>query len=89
MANLALALGKTLAEISELSEAEIEFWRVFFDLYPFDDLHRYHRPAAKIYSASMKDPEAAFTAALDHLQPKPKKPVRKLRPARVIKGKKP
>lgn len=31
--------------------ADIDGFRAFFELYPFDDLHRYHRPAALIASA--------------------------------------
>ncbi len=43
---LALALGKTLAELQELTDAELESWREFYNLYPFDDYHRIYRPAA-------------------------------------------
>ena len=71
-----------------LTEEEIAYWREFFDLHPFDDLHRFHRQAALIFSAGAgKGAPEAFQKALDLLSPKPKKPTRPLRPARVIKGK--
>ena len=31
--------------------ADTDGFRAFFELYPFDDLHRYHRPAALVTSA--------------------------------------
>lgn len=43
---LGLALGKSLGEIRQMSPAELDTWREFYRLYPFDDHHRYHRPAA-------------------------------------------
>lgn len=45
---LALALGRTIGELSEMSEAEFRSWRQFYEESPFDDLHRYHRPAAMV-----------------------------------------
>lgn len=61
---------------------------MFFSLYPFDDLHRYHRPAALIFSAQAgKQQPQAFASALDVLAPKPKKPTRPVRRARVIRSK--
>lgn len=45
---LALALGKSLAEIEQLSAREINDWQWFYSQQPFDDFHRYHRPAALI-----------------------------------------
>jgi hypothetical protein len=41
-------LGKTLGEIDAMPRREFEAWREFYVLYPFDDLHRYHRPAALV-----------------------------------------
>lgn len=51
---LALALGgRTVAELkSTMSYAEFSRWKEFYLQNPFDDLHRYHRPAALI-SCSM------------------------------------
>jgi hypothetical protein len=49
---LALALGKTLKQIGRMTPAELESWRVFYQHFPFDDFHRFHRPAALV-SASM------------------------------------
>jgi hypothetical protein len=47
---LALALGgRTIKEWqSTMSQREFEEWRDFYMRFPFDDLHRYHRPAALI-----------------------------------------
>jgi hypothetical protein len=42
-------------------------WIEFYRLYPFDDLHRYHRPAALV-SGSMG---GKIDKALDWLQPEP------------------
>ena len=46
---LALALGKTVGELQrDMSHREFESWKEFYRLRPFDDLHRYHRPAAVV-----------------------------------------
>lgn len=46
---LALALGKTVGELQQtMTHKEFESWKEFYALRPFDDLHRYHRPAAVI-----------------------------------------
>lgn len=50
---------------------ELQGWREFYRLYPFDDYHRFHRPAALIASADAKDRASAVNAHLDWLQPKP------------------
>lgn len=47
---LALALGKTIAEVQQMPQAEFQRWIEFYKHFPFDDLHRYHRPAALIAS---------------------------------------
>lgn len=53
MHTLALALGKTVSELaSSITEDELESWKAYYRHWPFDDLHRYHRPAAMI-GASM------------------------------------
>lgn len=48
-----------------MSPAELKLWNDYFDLYPFDDHHRYHRPAAQI-AASMC---GEFQKHLDFLSP--------------------
>lgn len=46
---LALALGKTVGELqASMTLKEFESWKEFYALRPFDDLHRYHRPAAVV-----------------------------------------
>lgn len=47
---MALAIGgRTVAELkSAMSNAEFQRWFDFYKTYPFDDIHRYHRPAALI-----------------------------------------
>lgn len=47
---LALALGgRTVAEWkASMSAVEFQAWVDFYRLQPFDDLHRYHRPAALV-----------------------------------------
>lgn len=62
---LALALGKSIGEVQRFSKQEIEEWRQFFILYPFDDHHRYHRPAARISSSLGGD----YQKHLDFLSP--------------------
>lgn len=50
-----------------MSHAELEGWREYFVLYPFDDTHRYHRPAALVASSMRGD----LKKCLDWLQPEP------------------
>lgn len=58
---LALALGGRSVEQWQETIGEDEFasWTAFFELFPFDDFHRFHRPAALIAQAmaggSMQD----------------------------------
>ena len=41
--------GRTVAEWQEvMTETEFRSWVEFYKLSPFDDLHRFHRPAALI-----------------------------------------
>lgn len=47
---------------------EFMSWAEFFTLYPFDDFHRYHRPAALV-SMGMAGGDVA--AKLEWLQPDP------------------
>lgn len=51
---LALALGgRTIDEWkATMSRSELASWAEFYAAYPFDDRHRYHRPAALIARAS-------------------------------------
>lgn len=51
-----------------MSQAEFDRWSQFYRDYPFDDLHRYHRPAALI-SVSMAGGE--IQDKLNWLQPEP------------------
>lgn len=47
---LALALGgRTVAELqASMSQREFQAWVAYYRAFPFDDLHRYHRPAALV-----------------------------------------
>lgn len=63
---LALALGGTVAELqARMSQSEFLAWREFYRLYPFDDLHRFHRPAALISTGG----GSAMQRALEWLAP--------------------
>jgi len=65
-------MGRTVAELhATMSADEYQSWMQFFSLYPFDDLHRYHRPAALV-SVSMSGGGEAFPDRLEILQPDPK-----------------
>lgn len=57
---LALALGgRTIAEWkARMSVSEFRAWVDFHDLQPFDDAHRFHRPAALV-AASLGGGEIA------------------------------
>lgn len=48
-------------------------WVEFYKLYPFDDLHRIHRPAALIATAGVEPAKRmrAIDLAIDWLQPEP------------------
>ncbi len=58
-------MGKSIGEVQKFSAEELEVWRQYFVLYPFDDHHRYHRPAAVI-AASMG---GEYQKHLDFLSP--------------------
>lgn len=47
---LALAIGgRTIGELQQsMTHAEFRSWAAFYRQHPFDDLHRYHRPAALV-----------------------------------------
>lgn len=62
----------TVAEMRDRMEAgEYQDWLDFYAMYPFDDLHRIHRPAALV-SVSMAGGGDAFADRLEVLQPDPK-----------------
>lgn len=62
----------TVADLHvRMTEEEFQDWLDFFAMYPFDDLHRHHRPAALV-SASMSGGGDAFADRLEILQPDPK-----------------
>ena len=64
---LALALGKTVGELQAItSDEEFAHWVAFFRQHPFDDRHRYHRPAALIAQAGTD-----IDARLHWLEPDP------------------
>lgn len=67
---LALALGgRTIAEWQAcMTQSEFLDWVEFYKLYPFDDFHRFHRPAALV-SQSMGSGD--IQTRLDWLQPDP------------------
>ncbi|SDW95127.1 hypothetical protein SAMN05421681_103315 [Lysobacter enzymogenes] len=51
-----------------MTQAEFEAWRAYFRLHPFDDLHRFHRPAALIARAAGG---GEIEPKLDWLEPPP------------------
>lgn len=65
---LALALGgRTVAELkSAMSAAEFSRWAAFYRDQPFDDLSRYHRPAALV-AQSMRGGD--INDLIDYLHP--------------------
>lgn len=67
---LALVMGRTVDELST-SMTRVEFlrWRAFFVLFPFDDLHRIHRPA--ILTAGAAGKQESIQAATKWLHPDP------------------
>ena len=52
-----------------MTPSEFRAWVEFYKHFPFDDLHRLHRPAAVI-AASMGGKDA-YQKAIDHLAPDP------------------
>lgn len=53
-----------------MTQREVESWAAFYRLHPFDDLHRFHRPAALIASALGGD----LQSRLEWLAPAPPDP---------------
>lgn len=68
---LALALGgRTIQEWrSVMTQPEFLLWLEFYRMFPFDDLHRFHRPAALV--AQSLGGGGDITAKLDWLAPDP------------------
>jgi len=68
---LALALGgRSVQEWrATMSRSEFMSWAAFYKLHPFDDLHRYHRPAAMVASAMGG---GSISDRLEWLHPQPK-----------------
>jgi hypothetical protein len=51
-----------------MTQPEFLSWMEFYRLYPFDDFHRIHRPAALVAASMSGD----LQARLDWLQPDPR-----------------
>lgn len=66
---LTLAIGGcTVAELqARMTQAEFGAWVQFYRQHPFDDVHRYHRPAALVAASMSGD----FKERLDFLAPQP------------------
>jgi hypothetical protein len=52
-----------------MSMAEFRRWAAYYRAYPFDDLHRYHRPAALVASSVRRTSD--IQPLIDWLQPDP------------------
>jgi len=67
---LALALGgRTIAEWqAAMTQPEFEAWAEFYRRWPFDDRHRYYRPAVLVAGALGGGPDVAENR-LEWLQP--------------------
>lgn len=67
---LTLAIGGcTITELqARMSQAEFHDWMRFYSLYPFDDMNRFHRPAALICQSIAG---GDLQARLNWLQPDP------------------
>jgi hypothetical protein len=50
-----------------MPQSEFDAWREFYDKYPFDDFHRFHRPAAMVATVVRNDRK--LQERLDYLQP--------------------
>jgi hypothetical protein len=67
---LALALGRTIAELqSSMTAAEFNDWVAFYNRWPFDDFHRFHRPAALIAGSLGGGGNDGMEKRLEWLQP--------------------
>ena len=52
-----------------MSMAEFRRWAAYYRAYPFDDMHRYHRPAALVASRTRNANDVQ--SLIDWLQPDP------------------
>lgn len=53
-----------------MTRREFRCWWEFYQRWPFDDLHRFHRPAATIAAVPAGDKfSEAFNSFVEHLQP--------------------
>jgi hypothetical protein len=75
--------GRTIAEARErMSASEFKQWVAFFSMYPFDDAHRYHRPAAVVaHSFGGK-----YDDVLEFLSPEPLPPGMSAADARTMRS---
>ncbi len=57
-----------------MTPAELAAWREFYIRWPFDDLHRFHRPAALVAACmgSGQDLQQRVTSLIGFLAPEPK-----------------
>lgn len=53
-----------------VGEPEFKAWVAFYQMYPFDDMHRYHRPAAAVAAAF----GGKYQEFIDFLSPDPVPP---------------
>lgn len=82
---LALALGKTVGELqATMSQREWVSWQKFYRSHPFDDAHRYHRPAALIAGSFGGGGQKAMWERLEWLRNEQKPPADM--PAQVLEG---
>lgn len=83
---LALALGRTVRELQAVMTApEFDTWKAFYAAHPFDDFHRYHRPAALISASFGGDYDAKLDVLRSHETPKQINSPQKLRLVEVIR----
>lgn len=70
---LVLAIGGcTIAELRHrMTRREFLSWMEFYKLYPFDDFHRFHRPAA-LQAHMARGKASDMQPLLDWLQPDPR-----------------
>lgn len=54
-----------------MSPVEFRRWREYYRLFPFDDRHRYHRPAALIAASSRSNVQQGFADFIEFLEPDP------------------
>lgn len=52
-----------------MTAVEFARWQEFYQRWPFDDFHRFHRPAALVAGAFGGNSEASLRARLEWLQP--------------------